>query len=310
MALEDDIRGMFILLKRIFHSAWISFQRNSTLSLATIFILVIIIILITGLFIFQKSAEFLIAQIQEKVDVSVYFKENVSESEILKIREELVNLPQVKSIDYISSEEAERRFIEKYKDDPILMASLEEIGSPFLAHLDIKVFAAGQFEIIEDFLKRGPYQDLIFETDYFQRKAMIERIFALTADIYHFGIILILILGLVGILVAFNTIRLAIYNQKEEIGIMRLVGASNWFIRGPFLIQGFISGIFSFLIALLITLAICYFLSPKIEALFAGLDIFAFFVDNFWTILLIQTTTGLGLGMISSLIAIRKYLEV
>ncbi|MBZ1345347.1 MAG: permease-like cell division protein FtsX [Candidatus Nealsonbacteria bacterium] len=301
---------MFILFKKLFHSSWIGFQRNSTLSIATIFILVIIIVLITGLFIFQKSAEFLIAQIQEKIDVSVYFKEGVLENEILKLKEELVNLPQVKSVNYISREEAERRFREKYKDDPILMASLEEIGNPFLAHLDIKVFAAGQFEIIEDFLKKSPYRDLILETDYFQRKAMIERIFALTADIYHFGIILILILGLVGILVAFNTIKLAIYSQKEEIGIMRLVGASNWFIRGPFLVQGFISGIFSFLIAFLITLAICYFLSPKIEGLFAGLDIFAFFVNNFWTIILIQAATGLGLGMISSLIAVRKYLEV
>jgi len=154
------------------------------------------------------------------------------------------------------------------------------------------------------------YKDLIEKVDYYQRKPVIERIFALTSGTGKVGIFLSIVLAIVAILVAFNTIRLAILNQAEEIKIQRLVGASNWFIRGPFLIQGAISGIISTLISLLIFTLICWFLGPKIEFLFSGLNVWKFFTGNFFTIILIQLSTGILLGAISSSIAIRKYLKV
>jgi len=197
-----------------------------------------------------------------------------------------------------------------FKDTKI-MASLEEIGrNPFLASLNVRAFETIQYQAISNFFENPPFKNLVEKVDYYQRKPVIERIFFLTSTINRTGIFLSIVLAVVVILVTFNTIRLAIYNSGEEIKIQRLVGAPNWFIQGPFLVQGAISGIFATLICLAIFSLICWILSPKIEIFFPGLNIFQFFVSNFWTILLIQLATGVGLGVISSAIAIRKYLKV
>jgi cell division transport system permease protein len=122
--------------------------------------------------------------------------------------------------------------------------------------------------------------------------------------------VLSLVLALIAFLVAFNQVKLAIFNSREEIAVQRLVGASNWFIRGPFLVQGIISGFLAVLIALLIFFPLLFFLGPKMEILFPGLNLFSLFTANFFLILLLQILTGIGLGIISSLIAMRKYLKV
>jgi len=139
---------------------------------------------------------------------------------------------------------------------------------------------------------------------------VIEKIFSITFAINRTGVVLSLILAIIAFLVAFNQVRLAISNSKEEIFIQRLVGASNWFIRGPFLLQGVISGFFAALITLLIFIPLVYSLSPKMEVFFPGLNLFGYFINNFFLILLIQILTGIGVGVISSIIAIRKYLKV
>ncbi len=189
--------------------------------------------------------------------------------------------------------------------------ALKEVGgNPFSAALEIKAWEASQYEAISNFFKKEELNTLVEKVDYYQRKPVIERIYSLTDFFNKTGIIISLFLALVAILVTFNTIRLAIYNFREEIKIQRLVGASNWFIRGPFLAQGAIAGIFAALISLAIFILVCWFLSPKIKILFSDLIIFNLFLQNFWKILAIQFFTGIGLGIISSLIAIRKYLKV
>lgn len=305
---------MFILIKRILKSGWLSFSRDGGLAAATCLIMLIPIFLATSLFLLKDVSQFLISTVQEKADISVYFKESASEEDILKVEEEISEIPEVKSVKYVSKEEALESFVQRHKDEPVLMESLEEVGgNPFLAALNIKAFQAQQYQAVANFLDdtlSPPLKDLVEKVDYYQRKPVIERIFALTSGMGKAGISLSVVLAIVAILVAFNTIRLAISNQKEEIKVQRLVGASNWFIRGPFLVQGVISGIFATIICLLIFTLICWFLSPKIEILFSGLNIWRYFTGNFFTIILIQLVTGIGLGVISSTIAIRRYLKV
>jgi len=302
---------MFTLIKRIFKSGWLSFSRDGGLAAATCFIMLIPIFLATSLFLLKDVSQFLISTVQEKADISVYFKESVSEEDILKVEEEISKIPEVKNVNYVSKEEALESFVQRHKDDPVLMESLEEVGgNPFLAALNIKAFQASQYQTVANFFETGTFENLIEKVDYYQREPVIERIFALTSGMEKAGWIIAIVLAIVAILVAFNTIRLAILNQKEEIKVQRLVGASNWFIRGPFLVQGTISGIFAIIICLLIFTLICWFLSPKIEILFSGLNIWRYFTGNFFTIVLIQLVTGIGLGVISSTIAIRKYLKV
>lgn len=302
---------MFTSFKRIFKAGWKNFSRNIGLSFATIFILLMVISLVTLLFLLNPAFKILISNIQGKVDVSVYFKKDVPPENILGAKSEISKIPEVKDVEYISSDEALERFIEKHKDDPVLMESLTEIGeNPFAASLNIKAWQASQYEQVVSFLENGPFKDLINKVDYYQRKPIIEKVFSITTTVNKTGIIFSIILGVVAVLVAFNTIRIAIYNSGEEISIMRLVGAPNRFIRGPFLVQGAIAGFIAVLIALLITFGICYFLDPKIKIIISEISIFGLFLSNFWLLILIQLATGIGIGIFSSMIAIRKYLKV
>ena len=302
---------MFTSLKRIIRLGWQSFSRDGTLVAATIFVIAITIFVITSIFLFGSISQFLIAGIQEKVDISVYFKADASEQDIIKIKEQIIDIPEIKEVKYVSKQEALEIFTEKHQDNPVLMESLDEVGmNPFLASLSIKAFEASQYQAVADFFETFEFGNIIEKIDYYQRRAVIERIFSLTSNFNAAGIVFSVILAIVAILVAFNTIRLAIYNSKEEIKIQRLVGASNRFIRGPFLVHGVICGFFAALICLLLFSLLTWGLDSRIEVLFPGLNIFNLFMVNFWLIFSIQLATGIGLGVVSSLIAVKRYLKV
>ncbi len=281
------------------------------MSIATILIMVVVISLATLLFLLNPASKILISGLQEKVDISVYFGEDVLPGDIWEVESEISRIPEVKDVEYVSREQALEKFIEKHKDDPVLMESLTEVGyNPFLASLNIKAWQVSQYEQVTNFLETGPFRNLIDKVDYHQRKPVIEKVFSITSGINKVGIFFSIIFGAIAILVAFNTIRIAIYNSSEEISIMRLVGASNWFVRGPFLIQGAIVGFIATLITLIITFGICYGLDSKIRVIAPEISIFSLFLSNFWTLILIQLATGIGLGVLSSFIAIRKYLRI
>lgn len=302
---------MFISLLRIIKSGWIDFKRNSGLSLATIFVMVLTISLATSLFLFQKTSQVLEKTIEEKVDMYVYFNTELSSDKILEIQNELSRISGVKTIEYVSKEDALQRFITRHKNDGALMESLEELGkNPLLASLNVQAKEASQYAAISNFLVESSFNNLIAKIDYQQKKPVIEKISSVVSNINRIGVVSSIILALVAILMAFNTVRLAIYNSKEEIETMRLVGASNWFIRGPFLVQGIIVGLAASLIALLIFGVSIYFLSPGLKFLLANFNLFDYFTANLSLIFSIQFASGAGLGIISSWLAIRKHLRV
>ncbi len=302
---------MFTSLKRIIRAGWTGFYRNPGLTVATVFIMATVIFFITTLFLFNLVSGILISNIQEKVDMSVYFKEDILSEDILAVKSELKGIPEVKDVEYVSKEQALEKFIEQHKNEPVLMESLTEVGkNPFLASLNIRAWQASQYEQVTNFLADSSFNNLIEKVDYYQRKPIIDKVFLITSGVNKAGIFSGIVLGMIAILIAFNTIRIAIYNSSEEISTMRLVGASNWFIRGPFLIQGIIAGFFATLFTLLITFALCYGFDSKISVIAPQISTFALFISNFWILVLIQLTAGIGLGVISSLIAVRKYLKV
>jgi cell division transport system permease protein len=303
---------MFLIsLKRAIKSGWKSFRRQGGLSFATIFILILTISLVTSLFFFQKTSEYLVESLKEKVDMYVYFQEELTNDRILEIREELSKMPEVKEIVYISKEEALDRFTERHQGDEDIMESLEELGrNPLLASLNIKAWDATQYAAISSFLTNASFNDLIYKVDYQQKKSAIDKIFSITDSINTAGVVASIVFAIVAVLVAFNTVRLAIYNRREEIETMRLVGASNWFIRGPFLVQGMIGGILAVLTTLIIFGTGLYFLAPQLEVLIPGYNIFNYFLNNLWLVVMFQLSAGLGLGALSSWIAVMKYLKV
>lgn len=303
--------NMLISFKRIIKTGWKRFSRNIGLSVATIFIMVMVISLITILFILNPISDILISNIEKKVDISVYLKEDANTQDIMGLKSEIARIPEVKDVEYISKEQALETFIERHKDDPVLIESLAEVGyNPFLSYLNVRAWEASQYEQVANFLETEAFQNLIDKVDYHLRKPVIEKVFALTSGINKTGFFFSIIFGIIAVLIAFNTIRIAIHNSKEEISIMRLVGASNTFVRGPFLIQGIIVGFIATLITFLITLIFSYFFDRKIRSLAPEISIWGIFVSNFVFLFLIQLATGVGLGIMSSYIAIRKYLKV
>jgi cell division transport system permease protein len=302
---------MLISFKRIIKAGFMSFYRNTLLSATTIFIMTIVIFLITMLFLFNSISNVLISDIQKKVDISVYFKEDVAMEDVLSIKSQVEEITEVEEVRYISKEEALEIFTQKHKDDFVLIESLNEVGrNPFLSSLSIKAKQASEYQEVANFLENGSFDDFIEKIDYYKRKPVIDKVFSITTNTNKTGILFSVILGIIAVLIVFNTIRIAIYGSSKEIATMKLVGASNWFIQGPFLIQGILVGLLSTIITFLITFTICYVFDSKINALLSDVKIFDVFTYNFWTILLIQVVAGISLGIIPSMIAIRKYLKI
>jgi|SRR3989344_3328674 len=298
------------LLIRIIKSGWMDFKRNSGLSVAAIFIMVLAISMATSLFLFRESSQILTKNIEEKLDMYVYFNDELSSDEILAIQKELSGVSGIKDVVYISKDEALQKFVLKHRDDQSIMESLRELGkNPLLSSINIQAWEASQYAAISNFLTNSDFSSLISKIDYQQKKPAIERLASISSGINNAGIIANIILALAAILVAFNTVRLAIYNSREEIETMRLVGASNNFIRGPFLVQGVIVGFLSAVIALLIFGVGLLFLNSGLKLLLSGFNLFGYFISNLPVIFLTQLAFGIGLGVISSQLAIRKYLR-
>lgn len=302
---------MFVSFKRIIKASWISFSRNKGLAIVNIFIMVMMLSVITSLFLFNHISQFLISSIQARVDISVHFRFETSEQDIQEIKEKIANMSGVEDVEYVSQEQAFDDFVKRHQDDPVLMESLDVLGfNPFLASLNIRAAGPVYYQAIAKFLETEPVKEFIEKVDYEQTEPAIERIFALTANLNRAGIGFSVILAIVAVLIVFNTVRLAIYSFREEIKIQRLVGATNWFIRGPFLVQGIMIGVLAALICLSFFALGCWLISPRLEFLLPGLNIFSFFIKNVWLIFLIQISAGIGLGTISSFLATRSYLKV
>jgi len=303
---------MIAEFKRVLKFAWKDFSRNGANNFAAIFVLVIPILLATSLVLFQGISKSVVGQIESKIDITAYFKDGATEEDILHIKGELLELSsEIKDVQYVSKEEALNQFNKRHEDDPNFAKALEEIGgNPFQAALNITTEDPLHYEKVTSFLTSGPFSQFIEKVDYFQKKDTIEKIYGFIANVYKFGLILSIVLFLIAILVVLNTIKLAIDSSKDEITAMKLVGAQDWFIRGPFIIQGAICGLAAFLICSVATGVATYFLAPKIELLASGFNIFSYFLSNFWYIMLVQAVFGIALGALASFILVRSYLKV
>jgi len=302
---------MFVAFQRVLRSGWEKFVRDKSSSSAALFVMVIVMSVATMLFFLQGAASFMIAGLEESVDISTYLKNTVTQEEVAQLKEELESMPEVKEVRYVSKEQALESFVETHKQDEVILESLEIVGqNPLLASLSIKAFSVSQYPAISEFLQNTRFASIISDVDYFDRAPVIGRLSTLTAGIQSAVFLVTLFAGFIAILVVFNTIRLTIYSSRDEIEIMRLVGASNWFIRGPFIIQGMIVGVLATLITTLLFFPLTLFVGIKLQTFAPGFDLFSYFADNLFLILLLQLLAGIGLGAVSSLIAIRRYLKV
>jgi len=302
---------MFTALSRILKSGFQTFSRNAWLSAATIGIMTMTLFMFSSLFLFSFLTKEITGIIQDKIDVSLYFDPSVDEAEILKVRDLLVQLPEVDRADYISREEALEKFRARHKDNPVIIQALEELGSnPLQPAIAVKAKESTQYASIISFIDQAPFKEKIAKINFAENQRVIERLNRIVSALTRAGIALsILLAGMAG-LISFNTIRMAIYSFREEISIMKLVGSSNWFARGPFVVEGILVSIFASLATLIILWPTVAVLSPKIAAFVPGTNLYGFFLTNLPGILALQTGAGIFLGVASSIIAINKYLKV
>ncbi len=300
-------------LKRIINFATKDFSRNKGIAIAAIFVLVIMIMLVTSLFFFQNMVSHLTNQLQDKIDITAYFNETVAEQDILDLKDQLLTTnPNVKKIEYISKEQALAIFSENHQSDSILSQALQEVGTnPFLPSLNIVTNGdPDQYARIAEALQSPEFSNLIDEVDFSQKKDIIEKVYAITSNINLAGLILGIILLIIAILVVYNTIKLAIESSKEEINTMRIVGASDWFIRGPFMVQGIIYGIIAFIISFFISGICAFLISHQVEIVLPGFNTLSFFLRNWWIFVLIQLVFGVGVAGLSSFMVVKKHLKV
>ncbi len=300
----------WVTFKRIIKAGLKNFWRNGWLSTATVSIMVLTLMVIGILLMLNVVASAVLINIQNKIDISVYFRGEAIEEDVLIVKSQLEKLPEVLRVDYISREEALMKFREKHKDNPYLIQGLQELGeNPLEASLNIKAKEASQYEEISKFLEGISYSNIIDKVDYRQNKEVINKLANIIINIKIIGLSLSGLLVLIVVLVTFNSIRLAIYSSREEIKIMRLVGANNWFIRGPFIVEGVLYGIISSLITLAILYPVFWFVSPKISGFLPIGSLLTYFQANFFALLVLLLGVGIILGVVSSFLAIRKYLR-
>ena len=305
---------MFTELKRIINFAFSDFARNKGISLAAIFVLVVTIMLVTGLLFFHGIAAYLTSQIQNKIDITAYFKDGTAEQDILNVKAEITKMsPDIKSVSYISQDQASIIFSQNHANNAVFSKALQQVGeNPFLPSLNITTVngSPAQYAEVSNILQTSDFSKLVDHVDFSQKEDTINKVYSITTSVNTFGLILGVILILVAILVVFNTVRLGIENSKEEISTMRVVGASEWFIRGPFIIQGIIYGVVAFIICFVFSGLAAYFMSSQIAFTLPGFDMFGYFLTNAWIFVLIQLGFGVGVGVISSFIVIKKYLKM
>ncbi len=286
---------------------WKNFKRSGGLSLVAIVVLVATGFLATSLLLAREVSEDVIEDIEASADISVYFNLATPEEQILEIGEDLENEFNLLGVDYVSRHEALESFRARHGDNEVLMEALDEVGNRFAATLNIKAGEVEDYRAISDYV-RSNHSGIVDEIDFYRRKEAIESIFDITSRVQKSLLVTGVILALVSVFIVFGTIRLSIYSLNEEIKIMKLVGASNWFMRGSFIVQGFILGLIASVISLLLLFALAALMSQGYNPFGMDLDLHIF--GNLSFILILQFSVGIGLSVLSSLIAVRRYLKV
>ncbi len=301
-------------VKRIVRAGFVGFWRSAYVSLASVFVITVALFVIGSTMFIDQLLTTALSSLQQKVDINVYFVPEAAEEDIAAIRTAVEALPDVAEVTFTSREEALAKYQERNKNDEIAKQALSELNeNPLGANLAILANETSQYENIARFLDEQreltAQNPVIDEVNYTRNKESIDTLTRIIDAIERGSMVIMLILIFASILITFNTIRLAIYTAREEISIMRLVGASNMFIRGPFMLQGVMYGLVAGVFSLLIFYPLLMWVGPVTESFFE-FNLFTYFVSNFGYIFGVLVGVGIVLGLVSSILAVARYLRV
>lgn len=301
-----------ITLWRIFVASWKHITRNAWIGLATVFVFSIALLSVNVLLGAQAMLDRVVTILEEKVDVTISFRPETPEAVLEQARFYLTSLPQVSGVRYISSAEALKLFRERHANHPSIISGLDELsGNPLGGQLVVKARQSDDYPFLLQAIKNPQYLNFVQSQTYDDHQTAIQRIRRISDQARLFGAALVALFALFGLLAAFNAIRVAIYTQREEIMIMRLVGASTSFIRGPFILEGIWLGLLSLVLCGGAVYGILRWLEPLMRPLFDGGDpgISAFFLQNWPLILTLEGGGLLVLSMLVSWVAVGRYIQ-
>ncbi|HEY9585441.1 MAG TPA: permease-like cell division protein FtsX [Candidatus Paceibacterota bacterium] len=308
--------GVFTNTRRIVKAGFLNFWRNAMVSLSAIFVMTVALFVIGATMLSSVFLQSSLSQIKEKVDINIYFNPDASELDITTLRHSLETVPEVADITYTSRDEAIANFKARHQNDYSMTQALDElVDNPLGAILSIKAKDPSQYEAIAKHIQgeqdaAGPNGNVIASVNYGKNKIIIDKLTAIIAGVERVSAALLLLLVGIAIVITFNTIRLAIYVSRDEIAVMRLVGASNTFVRGPFIVEGIMYGVVAAIIATALLYPVTLWLKGATESFYGGTDLFVYYIKNLNQILSVLLASGTALGVVSSFLAVRRYLKV
>lgn len=296
---------------------WSSFRRNWVMSLVAVSIIYISLLLVGAFFLMSSVINEMASSFESKVSVQVFLKDDAVPADVTALQASIRKMPNVKSISYVTKEQALATFKERTKNTPQLVEQLR--NNPLPASIEVALVSPREVQGVVDLIVKDPLTAKVVktpanlgtakDTDIKYGQNVVEALFAATGVVRLFaagflGLLLIVSLVLIG-----NTIRLAIYSRRREIGIMRLVGASNWFIRTPFLLEGVLQALIGSILAILTLVAAQAVIVPWLQGnlKFLPVNIGGVTVAQLAALLIFS---GVGIGLIGSGTAVRRYLKV
>jgi len=303
-----------LTLYRIIKMGFQGFWRNRLLSLAAVLIMTLTLLVISIFVALNSIVDAAVKNLHEKIDLVIFFKDEASEEEILQLKRVLANQPETKSINYVNKQEAEARYRSRYKNDPTRLSSLEITGNVLPRSLEIKAEPPEALEKLAKIASSEQFKDLILPDkgiSYYENKALIDKLLTLTRFLEISGISISIFFILVTMLTVFNTIKLTVFSRRDEIEIMRLVGATESFVKLPFAVEGILYGVVgtffavvAFLLLLKLTLNFYNYLGPLVLSLVTPM--MSYFKENFFKIVSMELMIAVFIGTLSALLAIGR----
>jgi cell division transport system permease protein len=305
----------YITAERIIKNGFVNFGRNVWLAIAAIAMMAITLTILLFAIIANATFTHTISDLTSHIDVVEYLKDSTTQPQVDTQLKQLKSLPNVASADFTSKADALKTYEKENASNTTLLAAISETDNPLPASITIKPVDPNKLQEIQDFLNKPAQKALQSDPTSYSgdRKAAVDKITSATHFFQQAGVVGIIIFIIISMLIIFNTIRMAIFNRRDELVIMRLLGASTSYIRGPFVVETMLYGA----VAAAISLTICWSLfkvaSSTLQASSLGLlDISyssRYFNRHALTILTIQLLVGILIGAAFSLIATRRYLK-
>jgi cell division transport system permease protein len=281
-----------------------SLRRNYFMTIAALVTVFLSIVVLGGVLVFVYTTDALLREVEEKVEITVYLKTDPDpspeESEALEA--EIQSWSEVKAVDFISKETALERLREDFKDNPEILDGLT--GNPLPASFEISLVDP---KAVDEVASRFEGNSIVDEVRY--GKEIADKLFTFTSQFRNFLLGFIVLLGVVSILLISNTIRLSIFARKREVEIMKLVGATNWFIRWPFIIEGVTVGLVGAVFATVVVLVVNNILVSRIRDSLTFMTVPMDAVP-YVSVTVILLAVGVVIGAVGSGIGLRRFLKV